>query len=415
MPTRLSNQRDLSEGGRPPPIGLVLTGGGARAAYQVGVLSGVLEILDPDRSPEFVNPFPVICGTSAGAINAAAIACRADTPHMAIDRALHLWENIRTEMVYRSDPSGLLWTGLRWFGMLAAGWLMPGMRNHYPHSLLDNEPLNRLLSATLDFEHLARNLKHGYLDSLAITATGYVSGEHLTFYQSKGKIKPWTRSLRRAIACSISVDHLLASSSIPFIFPAQAMLVSGQTEWCGDGSMRQMAPMSPAIHLGAEKIFVVGTGYQDNIHTEQRTINSEYPSLAQIGGHALSNIFLDSLSMDVERLDRINGLLAQMPPEVLNRQVLRPVSAFVMTPSRSLDDLALEHLDKMPRAARSLFRVLGVSSGSVRNGSMSGSGGALISYLLFEAGYTQELIKLGRADSLSRVNEVKAFFKESPE
>ncbi len=415
MPTRPNNQRRLSEGGWKAPIGLVLTGGGARAAYQVGVLSGVFEILDPSRSPQFFNPFSIICGTSAGAINAAALACRADTPHIAIDRARYLWENIHTEMVYRSDPSGLFLTGLRWFGMLAAGWLMPRLRSRYPHSLLDNEPLSRLLSATLDFEHLSHNLKQGYLDALAITATGYVSGEHLTFYQSKGTIKPWTRSLRRAIPCSISVDHLLASSSIPFIFPAQAMLVHGQTEWCGDGSMRQMAPMSPAIHLGAEKILVIGTGYRDSVHIEQRTINSEYPTLAQISGHALSNIFLDSLSMDVERLDRINGLLALMPAEALNKQPLRPVSTFLIAPSRSLDDIALEHLDKMPRAARSLFRVLGVSSGSVPNGSASGSGGALISYLLFEASYTQELINLGRADSLSRIDEVKAFFKESPE
>ncbi|HEY9279972.1 MAG TPA: patatin-like phospholipase family protein, partial [Eoetvoesiella sp.] len=273
-----------------------------------------------------------------------------------------------------------------------------------------NEPLGKLLSATLDFEHLSHNLKQGHLDALAITATAYVSGEHLTFYQSQSTIKPWRRSLRRAISCSLGVDHLLASSSIPFVFPAQAMLVHGQTEWCGDGSMRQLAPLSPAIHLGAKKIFVIGTGHRDDTHAEKRTINSQYPTLAQIGEHALSNIFLDSLSMDVERLERINELLALLPPQEQKSHSLRPVEAFTITPSRSLDEMAMEHLDKMPRAARSLFRVLGVSSGSGRT-----TGGGLISYLLFEASYTQELIKLGRADSLSRFEEVKAFFKETPE
>ncbi len=385
-------------------------GGGARAAYQVGVLSGVLEILDPGRSAQFANPFSIICGSSAGAINAAALACRADTPHLGIVRMQSLWENIHTEMVYYADASGLFYTGLRWFGMLAAGWLMPSRRSQHPRSLLNNEPLGKLLSATLDFEHLSHNLKQGHLDALAITATAYVSGEHLTFYQSQSTIKPWRRSLRRAISCSLGVDHLLASSSIPFVFPAQAMLVHGQTEWCGDGSMRQLAPLSPAIHLGAKKIFVIGTGHRDDTHAEKRTINSQYPTLAQIGEHALSNIFLDSLSMDVERLERINELLALLPPQEQKSHSLRPVEAFTITPSRSLDEMAMEHLDKMPRAARSLFRVLGVSSGSGRT-----TGGGLISYLLFEASYTQELIKLGRADSLSRFEEVKAFFKETPE
>ena len=384
-------------------------GGGARAAYQVGVLSGILEILDPSKSAAFRNPFPIICGSSAGAINAAALACRADAPHVAIDHLLHLWGNIRTEMVYAADASGLFYTGLRWFGMLATGWLMPDKRGQNPRSLLDNRPLGKLLSATLDFEHLRHNLNRGLLDAVAITATAYTSGEHLTFYQSHHTIKSWRRSLRRAIPCRIGVDHLLASSSIPFVFPAQAMLVHGQTEWCGDGSMRQLAPMSPAIHLGAKKIVVIGTGHRDDTHTEQRTVNSSYPTLAQIGGHALSNIFLDSLSMDVERLERINELLALMPSNVLNNQSLRPINSFVITPSRSLDEIAMEYLYKMPRAARTLFRVLGVSSASG-----TATGGALISYLLFEASYTQELIKLGRADSMSRVEEVKAFFKETP-
>ncbi|MGB3289799.1 MAG: patatin-like phospholipase family protein [Burkholderiaceae bacterium] len=393
------------------PVGLILTGGGARAAYQVGVLAGILDVLDPGRTPGFANPFDIICGTSAGAINACALACHAQDPHTSTDRLEELWSNLETGAVYHADAARLLRTGLRWLAMLAVGWLMPGLRRRQPRSLLDNQPLGELLAATLDFKQLERNLSQGALHALAITATAYTTGEHITFYQSNGLIKPWQRSLRQAVPCKIGVDHLLASSSLPFIFPAQSMLIGGKELWCGDGSMRQMAPMSPAIHLGAKKILVIGTGYKDDTHPEQQETKPSYPTLAQIGGHALSNIFLDSLSMDVERMQRINELLAQLPVNVLKSQSLRPVSTFVVTPSRSLDEMALRHLNEMPRAARTLFRVLGVSSAS---GPKMGNGGALISYLLFEASYTRELIRLGRADSMSRAEEVKAFFKETP-
>lgn len=402
--------REAPEGLSNEPVGLVLAGGGARAAYQVGVLSGIMEILDPMRTPGFANPFAIIAGTSAGAINATAMGCFADEPHTGMDRLRNLWGNLHTGMVYRADAGGLFRTGLLWLSALAFGWLAPGLRARLPHSLLDNAPLGELLAATLDFERLRENLAAKSLDALAITATAYTTGEHLTFYQSHSTIKPWQRSLRQAVPCRIGVDHLLASSSIPFIFPAQPILVRGQTAWCGDGSMRQLAPMSPAIHLGAKKIFVVGTGYKDDTHPEKRKIDTKYPTLAQIGGHALSNIFLDSISMDVERMERINGLLAQLPLNALKSQSLRPVRTFSITPSRSLDEMALAHLEQMPRAARALFRVVGVSSNS-----KNASGGALISYLLFEAGYTQELIRLGRADSMSRIDEVKAFFKETSE
>lgn len=391
-------------------IGLILTGGGARAAYQVGVLSGVLDILDPERSHSFANPFPIICGTSAGAINAVALACRANAPHVAVDRLNHLWSNIHTDMVYRADGGALLQTGLRWLGMLGLGWLMPNHQSQNPRSLLDNTPLGELLTGALDFKRLGRNLDRGCLDALAVTAAAYSSGEHLIFYQAKTAFLPWTRSLRRAVPSTICVDHLLASSAIPFVFPAQALLVQGATEWCGDGSMRQLAPLSPAIHLGATKVFVIGTGHRDDRPDTPSRIDHPYPSLAQISGNALSNIFVDGLSMDVERLERINELLRILPEEVLQTQMLRPISTFAITPSRSLDDIALEHLDEIPRAVRTLFRVLGVSSDS-----RTRAGGALVSYLLFEARYTQALIQLGRTDSMDRMEEVKAFFKETPQ
>ncbi len=390
-----------------PAIGLVLTGGGARAAYQVGVLSGVMDILDPGRDPAFRNPFPIISGTSAGAINATALACRAHQPHRSIDHLVALWASLRTQAVYYADAPRLMRTGLRWLGMLSLGWLMPSLNTYAPHSLLDNSPLADLLARTINFERLKLNLARGHLSAVAVTATAYTTGEHLTFYQSHVPIKPWTRSLRRAVSSPIGVDHLLASSAIPFVFPARAILVGDTTLWCGDGSMRQLAPMSSAIHMGAERIFIVGTNYRDEIHPQPRELNPTYPNLAQIAGHTLSNIFLDGVAMDMERMTRINELLARCPPNGLKSESLRPIRCLMIAPSRSLDDLAMAHLRELPRAARTLFRVLGVSPRQARAGS-----GALASYLLFEAGYTQDLIALGRADSMSRAGEVQAFFKE---
>ncbi len=391
----------------PPQTGLVLTGGGARAAYQVGALQAILDLLDPDRRPDFRNPFPVICGTSAGSINAAALACRADDPHKALRRTRRLWENLHTGQIYRSDAAGITRSVLRWVSLLALGWLLPGQKRSQPRSLLDNTPLAGLLDAVLDFDRLQGNIDRGALHALAITASGYTSGQHLTFYQSRGGIEPWRRSLRRAVPDRLQVDHLLASSAIPFIFPAHALHVDGGLEWCGDGSMRQLAPISPAVHLGADRVLVIGTGHRDDTHPEQRDTDPPYPSLAQIGGHALSNIFLDSVSTDVERLERVNDFL-DAAPDAASATGLRPVRALSLGPSRSLDDLAMEHLHTMPLPVRAMFRVLGISSRRGRAG-----GGALLSYLLFESAYTRELIELGYADTMRRTDEVSAFFKES--
>lgn len=384
-----------------------MTGGGARAAYQVGVLRAIMDILDPARDPGFPNPFPIICGTSAGSINAAAFACRADEPHAAAARMQKLWESLHTGMVYRADAPGLFKTGVRWLGLLALGWMFAGLGRERPRSLLDNQPLAQLLSDTLDFAHLQSNLDGGTLDAVAITALGFNSGEHLTFYQAKRIIDPWRRSLRRALPVRLGVEHLMASSSIPFIFPAQAVEVQGQREWCGDGSMRQLAPISPAIHLGATRVLVIGTNYLDETHPENREATPPYPSLAQIGGHVLSTIFLDGLSMDVERLERINELVTYIGHDPAVAGGVRRVNVLTLTPSQSLDLLALDYLSHMPVEARTLFRVVGVSSEPNRAG-----GGALMSYLLFEGAYTRRLIDLGYADTIRRREDVLGFFKE---
>ncbi|MFT0533020.1 patatin-like phospholipase family protein [Castellaniella hirudinis] len=390
-----------------PHIGLVMTGGGARAAYQAGVLSGVLQVLDPAGSPAFRNPFDILCGTSAGAINATALACRAHQPHRAVDHLCALWAALHVPDIYYADAPRLMRTGLQWLAMLTLGWIRPQWSSHAPHSLLDNQPLSQLLGRTLSFPRLRTNLSRGHLQALAITATAYTTGEHLTFYQARGEIRPWTRTLRRAVSCPIGVDHLLASSAIPFVFPARAILLGDRTLWCGDGSMRQLAPISPAIHLGAQRVFVIGTNYQDETQPGIRELSPSYPSLAQVAGHTLSNIFLDGVSVDIERMTRINALLARIPANGLKSETLRPIQTLMIAPSRSLDEIALEHLHELPRAVRTLFRVLGVSPRKRQAG-----GGALASYLLFEAGYTKDLIALGRADSMNHADEIIAFFKE---
>ena len=412
-----------------PQTGLVLTGGGARAAYQAGALRAVLDILDPLRSDTFQFPFHIICGTSAGAINAAALAGGAHHPHMSMRRLVRLWSSLRTAQVYHADAPGLIRTGVRWLGLLSLGWMFSGFARNKPRSLLDNAPLADLLTRSLDFEQIHRNLDDGLLTALAVTASGYSTGQHLTFYQSRSVIKPWQRALRQAVPAAISVDHLMASSAIPFVFPARALDIGGSLEWCGDGSMRQLAPISPAIRLGAERVLVIGTGHRDDVHLEAREGIPPYPSLAQIGGHALSNIFLDSVAMDIERLEHINELVVNlqpgvraargvtMPADIASSDVasglagrdaglsLRPVRALALGPGISLDALALEYLHELPEQAHALFKVLGVSPRAGASG-----GGALMSYLLFEGGYTRRLIELGYADTMQRSAEVVDFF-----
>jgi len=239
---------------------------------------------------------------------------------------------------------------------------------------------------------------------LAVTASSYGSGLHVTFYDAVADIVPWTRSQRIAVRTAITIPHLLASSAIPFVFPAVALDISGHTEYCGDGSMRQAAPISPAVHLGAERILVVGAGRMHEPAGE-RIASSEYPNLAQIAGHALSNIFLDALAVDVERLQRINATLALLPPRALAQTSLKPIKVLVISPSERLDDIAARHLTSLPLPIRALLGGLGVSGKGD-----DARGAALASYLLFEAPYTRELIALGVKDTMARVDEVRSFF-----
>lgn len=381
-------------------IGLVLTGGGARAAYQVGVLESVSTILCEAGWASERNPYDIICGTSAGAINATALACSADDFCSGLGKVVNVWENFTAEQVYRSDSLGVLRSGAKWLSLLSFGWLMRQWRANPPNSLLDNSPLASLLNSMLNLPRLDAALMDGKLHALAVTASSYTAGRHITFYQSEAIVEPWIRTQRLAVRSQIGVEHLLASSAIPLVFPATPIFCEGRREYCGDGSMRQMTPISPAIHLGADKVLVIGSGRLLE-PARDPLLNAQYPSLAQIAGHAMSSIFLDSLAGDIERLNRINHTLSFMTDEQKMKTPLRSIEMLTIAPSERLDTIASRHIGSLPRPVRMLLA--GIGATEVR-------GAALASYLLFEKSYTCELISLGRKDALAHKNEILKFF-----
>jgi len=366
---------------------LILTGGGARAAYQVGVLKAVRELLPvPERSP-----FQIVCGTSAGAINAAALAVFADSFDTAVQSLIGVWENMRAHHIYRSDPFRIL-------AKSASHWLAAMLRipRASPISLLDNAPLADMLGRNLDFGRIQENIDAGALYAVSITCSGYSSGQSVSFYQGGPGVVAWERTQRVGCATSLRVEHLMASSALPFIFPA----VKINREYFGDGSMRQIAPVSPALHLGADRVLVIGSGRQN---IEPARVRSDvYPTLAQIAGHALNSIFLDSLHVDIERLRRINRTMSLIPEETAKEAgvQLRKIDVLLMSPSQQISRIATRYLNELPRSVR--FMLQGV-------GAMSRAGSNLASYLLFERGFCRALIDLGYQDTMTRRSEVLEF------
>jgi NTE family protein len=367
--------------------GLVLTGGGARAAYQVGVVKAVRDILgNPVK-----NPFPILCGTSAGAINAATLAVCADNFTRGVGNLLEVWENMHCAHIYRTDAWSIMKSGARW---LAAMMLIS---RHNPVSLLDNAPLRAMLERNLDFERIQLHIEAGALYAVCVTASGYTSGQSVSFFQAGSGLEGWERNQRIGAAVNIKLDYLLASAALPFIFPA----VKVHREFFGDGSMRQIAPVSPALHLGADRVLIVGTGRQST--DDARARSNTYPSFAQIAGHALNSIFLDSLMVDIERLERINRTVRLIPPERLaeSNVQLRSVKVLFITPSQPIERIAARFIHELPSTVRFVLRP---------TGALNRSGSNLASYLLFEEPFCRALIDLGYKDTTAREKEVREFF-----
>lgn len=379
-----------------PTTGLVLSGGGARAAYQVGVLKAIADML-PRGAP---SPFPVICGTSAGAINATAVATHAVRFRAGVRGLEAVWQGFRAHHVYRTGPAALTGNAMRWLMALFFG----GLGTRHPGSLLDNAPLREMLVRLMRFERLQQAIANGDLQALSITASGYASGESVTFFEGAAHLEGWRRARRVGVPASIGLEHLLASSAIPAIFPA----VRIHREYFGDGSVRQLAPISPALHLGADRVLVVGVGEAMSGASRESGFMARPPSVAQIAGHVLDSAFLDTLEGDLERLHRINRTISLIPDKVRQREgiSLRPVGTLVISPSESLSAIAAQHAHELPRSMRFFLR---------GSGTTETTGAVMMSYLLFERGYCRRLINLGYADTLRREREILRFLGYDPE
>ncbi len=382
---------------------LVLMGGGARTAYQAGVLKAMAAMLGQSRKPDVPwFPFQVLVGTSAGALNAAYIAGCAQTGLESFAQLAAFWEQVRSADVYQLNKT----SAGSWFGgshkYLAALNLSRGALAH--GAILDNAPLIETLRKAIWFPGIDGALASKTLSSVAVTASSYSSGVHWTFCHSDDDSAPdpWHRPGRRAEFQSLSIEHLMASSAIPFVFPATPLKVDGQLEYFGDGSMRQISPLSPAMHLGAHRIMVIGVGQPKRTGLGSDAPVQEKPGLSAVAAHAMASVFHDTLQADVEQAQRVTETLKRLPPEVAAVLPYRPVRVFAMQPSQSLDALALQHVNELPLSIR---KSLG--------GLISDAGGAsLASYLLFEPGFVTSLMQMGQRDAYSRAAEIIEFFRD---
>ena len=403
--------------GQPPQSmtrGLVLMGGGARTAYQAGVLQALAALIKPSTDKADAFPFQVLVGTSAGALNATYLASRAIDGLAALSGLGAFWQGLHSDLVYHL-PDTPMAKFSRW--ATALGVTLSARKQG---AALDSMPLVDTLHRRISLDNIDLALTRGDLKALAVTASSYTTGVHWTFCQTHqlASAQAWNRPGRRAELQDITIEHLMASSAIPFLFPATPLWVDGNMEYFGDGSMRQSSPLSPAVHLGANKILAIGVGqpqrrsmdlssasFQASLSSKQR------PSLGNIAGHAMASVFNDTLMADVEQVQRVNQSIQQLKNHLSEHHGLnvaqslpfREVEVLAMQPSESLDALAQAHVHELPRPVRRVLEGLGA---------LKGSGAGLASYLLFEPGFLRALIALGARDVAMRKEELLDFFSD---
>ncbi|GAB59379.1 NTE family protein [Rheinheimera nanhaiensis E407-8] len=366
---------------------LLLTGGGARAAYQVGVLKAIAQ--QYPRSSKL--PFQIISGTSAGAINGAAMACYASCFHLGVKKLEWIWRNFHTNQVYYSDYIRVFRQLLR--GIFSA--FQADYANKQPVSLFDNKPLKQLLTKVLDLKRIDRNIMGGYLSSVSVTASCYNNGDSISFFQSDSA-QEWRRAKRCGQRTLLGVHHLMASAAIPLVFPS----VRIHQQYFGDGSVNQLAPLSAPIHLGADKILIVGVADPRKNEPSQRMLH--HPDLATIAGHLLDTVFTDTLNSDLERMQRVNNTINTMTEHGVPTN-LKPINSLLINPSQNFGQLASEHFLSLPLAVRTMLRITGIRQHS---------DSSLASYLLFEQDYTRRLIQLGYDDAMAQMDAIMAFLAE---
>lgn len=367
---------------------LVLPGGGARAAYQVGALCALARIVG-ERGP---LPFPVVCGTSAGALNAVAIAQHADDFRFGVARLARWWRRVAVSSIYRTDFRAMWLHSARFLAAVLMGMRPP----HGVAAILDNAPLAGVIAREFDFPRLRTHIANGHLHALAVNATSYATGSAVTFFEGSEALRGWQRMRRFGAPTQIGASHLLASTAIPFLFAPERI----GDDYYMDGSVRQLAPLSAPLNLGARRLIVVAVDPFAGAwsHRPERV---GYPSFAQAAGNALSTVFLDNLVVDVERVMQVNHLVDHLGAQAEATGAAH-VDVLVLAPSKDLGELALGFVDHFPRALRNLLRGLG---------STEGAGGDLISYLLFDRGFCRALAALGYRDTMKRRRSVTAFLE----
>ena len=369
----------------------MLTGGGARAAYQVGVLRQLARVF-PDLCPD------VLTGVSAGGINAAYLAAHQQSFSRKLENLVDIWTSLRIEDVFRVDLRDLASRTVGWGGRLLSGGhsTLPRAR-----SLVDTTPLRSLLDRMLEansgsIDGITRSLEDGWLRAIALTASSYTTGQSITWVQTRGDsgIQTWERPQRKSDACALRVDHVMASSALPFFFPA----VEVDGAWYGDGGIRLTAPLSPAVHLGARHVLAVSTRYARTREEADRPAVIGYPPPAQVAGVLYNAIFLDQLDSDALHMQQVNDFVARLPEA--HRDGLRRIELLVLRPSQDLGRLANAYEPELPRAFRFLTRGLGTRE--TRSNDM-------LSLVMFQADYVKHLIELGEADAKTWLPEIRRF------